>query len=54
MAGPEKLPVVRLSAMKLFWILPPVWVEVEPFPNAMARSQLRKRLLVIVVPEELA
>ncbi len=40
--------------MKLFWILPPVWVEVEPEPKAMARSQLRKRLLVMVVPEAAA
>ena len=51
MDGPGKLPVARVSAIKLFWILPPVWVDEEPLPRAMARSQLRKRLLVIVVPE---
>ena len=48
-AGPKK-PVMRLSAMKLFWIKPPVWAEVMPLPRVMARSQLRKRLSVMRVP----
>jgi hypothetical protein len=48
-AGPKK-PVMRLSAIKLFWIRPPVWDEAMPLPRVMARSQLRKRLSVMRVP----
>jgi hypothetical protein len=42
--------VVRLSATKLFCIFPAVCVDVEPLPKVMARSQLRKKLLVTIVP----
>jgi len=48
-AGPEK-PVVRLSAIKLFWIKPALWDEAMPLPRVMERSQLRKRLFVMRVP----